>query len=174
MTLFAIAAIGEDRPGIVAAISAALLDAGASIEDSSMTILGEQFAMLLLVEAAADAAGLEQVLARAARDLSLTISVTQTEHAHGVPSASGAAHVVSAYGPDQRGLVTALATVLADAGVNITNFGSRLGSAGTFAMWFNVDLPPVVDAATLAERLRAAGGEVDLQVSVHPVEIEEF
>ena len=86
----------------------------------------------------------------------------------------GIPHVVAAHGPDQQGLVTVLARVLADAGVNITNFGSRVGGAGAFAMWFNVDLPPSVDASVLEHALRDAGASVDLSVSVHPVEVEEL
>lgn len=174
MTVYAISAIGEDRPGIVAALSAALLDFGASIEDSSMTILGEQFAMLLLVAVDADLESLEGALEAASVAFSLTVNVALARHSVGHVDEAGSPHVVSAYGPDQRGLVTSLASVLASSGVNITNFGSRVGAAGTFAMWFNVDLPRGVEATSLADALRRAGGEFDLQVSVHPVDIEEF
>ena len=79
MNEFAVAAIGEDRPGIVAAVSEALLAADASIEDSSMTILGGHFAMLLLVTSGGlDAAGLEQVLAPVADELALLLEVRRT------------------------------------------------------------------------------------------------
>ncbi len=43
---FAITAIGKDRPGIVAGVSKALYDLGTNIEDSSMTILSGEFAMI--------------------------------------------------------------------------------------------------------------------------------
>ena len=39
MTHFALTAVGRDRPGIVAAVSRALLDHSVNIEDSQMTIL---------------------------------------------------------------------------------------------------------------------------------------
>ena len=50
MAEFAVTAIGRDRPGIVAAISAALLDLEGNIEDSQMAILRGHFAVMLIVK----------------------------------------------------------------------------------------------------------------------------
>ena len=50
----AVTAIGADRPGIVAAVTGVLTDHGGNIEDSTMSILGGHFAMMLVV-AEADA-----------------------------------------------------------------------------------------------------------------------
>src|SRR5690349_12921563 len=47
--LIAISAIGQDRPGIVAALSKVLFEKGCNLEDSSMTRLRGDFAVLLLV-----------------------------------------------------------------------------------------------------------------------------
>ena len=46
---FAIFVLGTDSPGIVADISKALFEIGSNIHDSSHTIIGNQFAMLLLI-----------------------------------------------------------------------------------------------------------------------------
>lgn len=173
MEEFAIAAMGEDRPGIVAAVSEALGAAGASIEDSSMTILGGHFAMLLLVRAAGSAEDVERVLRPVADELALLLEVRPTQR-HAPSGVERVDHVVAAYGADRPGLVAALARVLADAGVNVTDFGSRLGEAGTFAMWFNVSVPVGVNVDELAELLRDAGGEVALDVSIHEEHAEEL
>ena len=45
----AVTAIGRDRPGIVAAITGVLLDAGGNVDDSQMSILHGHFAVMLLV-----------------------------------------------------------------------------------------------------------------------------
>ena len=50
MPEFAVTAIGRDRPGIVAAISAALLELDGNIEDSQMSILRGHFAVMLIVK----------------------------------------------------------------------------------------------------------------------------
>ncbi|MCZ6710963.1 MAG: glycine cleavage system protein R, partial [Gammaproteobacteria bacterium] len=44
-----ISAIGRDRPGIVNELSQAVLDLDLSIEDSRMTVLGGEFAVLMSV-----------------------------------------------------------------------------------------------------------------------------
>ena len=45
----AVTAIGRDRPGIVAAITSALLEAGGNVDDSQMSILHGHFAVMLIV-----------------------------------------------------------------------------------------------------------------------------
>ena len=49
-TYLVISALGEDQPGIVNRLSKVLLDQGCNIEDSRMTVLGGEFAVMLLVE----------------------------------------------------------------------------------------------------------------------------
>lgn len=170
MNEFAVAAIGDDRPGMVAAIGEALLAAGASIEDSSMTILGGSFAMLLLVQGPFQADQLEIWLRPVAEQLQLDLTVRETQP--GTPVQQREEYVIAAYGPDRPGLVVALAKVLAARGINIADFGSRLTEGGVFAMWFNVTVPAESDVEQLAHELRAAGGEVSLDVTVHRPEAE--
>jgi glycine cleavage system transcriptional repressor len=167
---YAVAAMGEDRPGIVAEVTEALLAAGASIEDSSMTILGGQFAMLLLVDCDHAEADLTAALLPAAQQLGLMLEVRPTSSQ--VSNVERDEYVIAAYGPDRPGLVAALARVLGNAGANIADFGSRVTEGGVFAMWFNVALPSGADIDALAGELRAAGGEVSLDVSVHSAEVE--
>ena len=44
-----VTAIGHDRPGIVAAITGALLEMDGNVDDSQMSILHGQFAVMLIV-----------------------------------------------------------------------------------------------------------------------------
>ena len=46
---FALSAIGRDRPGIVADLAELIYECDCNLEDSSMTILGSEFAILLLL-----------------------------------------------------------------------------------------------------------------------------
>jgi hypothetical protein len=55
----AVTAVGADRPGIIARVTRVLYEHGGNLEDSSMTILGGHFAIMLLVDAPTDAATLE-------------------------------------------------------------------------------------------------------------------
>ena len=69
-SLIVISALGSDRPGIVEALSGAVLAREGNILDSRMTVLGGEFAVLMLVSGQEDAlaqlehdrASLEQAL----------------------------------------------------------------------------------------------------------------
>ena len=52
-----ISALGKDRPGIVNLLSQAILEAGCNIQDSRMTVLGGEFALMLLVSGPWNAVG---------------------------------------------------------------------------------------------------------------------
>src|SRR5262249_48867881 len=47
--LFALSAIGHDRPGIVADLAELIYECDCNLEDSRMTLLGSEFAVLLLL-----------------------------------------------------------------------------------------------------------------------------
>jgi predicted amino acid-binding ACT domain protein len=51
---FAMSAIGRDRPGIVADLADLIYDCDCNLEDSRMTILGSEFAVLLLLSGQGD------------------------------------------------------------------------------------------------------------------------
>ena len=55
---------GKDKKGIIAKVSAFLSEKGANIEDISQTILGEYFAMIMIV----DISGAKEELATLAKD----------------------------------------------------------------------------------------------------------
>ena len=173
MNQFAIAAIGGDQPGIVAAVGEALLQMGGNIDDSSMTILGGHFAMLLVVNAEGDRDELQTALAPVAKEFDLLLEVRPaTKHLFSDEDRDD--YVVAAYGPDKPGLVSTISRVLADARANITDFGSRLGADNTFAMWFNVSLAEGTDVHALGERLGAAGQDLHLDVRLYRAEAEEL
>ena len=69
----AVTAIGRDRPGIVAAITSALLEAGGNVDDSQMSILHGHFAVMLIVSVPEDASleSLEARLAEVGREFEL-------------------------------------------------------------------------------------------------------
>src|SRR5512144_2241422 len=52
--LFAISAIGRDRPGIVADLAELIYECDCNLEDSRMTVLGSEFAVLLLCSGVGD------------------------------------------------------------------------------------------------------------------------
>lgn len=121
----AVTAIGRDRPGIVAAISSTLLEAGGNVDDSQMSILHGHFAVMLIVSVPDDASleSLEQRLDEVGREFDLggiTVSPVQ-----GLDRGAGPTHVLTVYGPDRPGIVHDTAVTLASLEVNITDLRTR-------------------------------------------------
>lgn len=117
--------IGQDRPGIVAALAQALYRAGANLGEASMTRLGGNFAVMLMLEADAERAAVEQWLAAPARGLGLQVHVDPIEgrlHAQVEPNVRLLVH-----GADRPGIVAQVASVAAAHGFNILDLHSDVG-----------------------------------------------
>jgi glycine cleavage system transcriptional repressor len=176
MRLFALTAVGRDRPGIVAGITAVLLAHEVNVEDSQMTILRGHFTMMLIV-----AADEEVALDELAGDLKavgeelglelLTIAGVDELSADAEPAAS---HVVSVYGVDHPGIVHAVSSALAERAITITDLTTRLvgdDDEPLYALMMEVDIPPdAVGDVTAA--LEGAGSAQGVEVTVRPLEAD--
>ena len=75
-----ISAIGKDKPGIVNEISAVILNNQCNIDDSRMTVLGGEFALILLVSGNWNAINkLEELIPALALQSGMTIICKRTE-----------------------------------------------------------------------------------------------
>jgi glycine cleavage system transcriptional repressor len=179
MRHYAVSVIGRDRPGIVAGVTAALLEHGANIEDSQSTILRGHFTMTLIVSAAddVDTTPLRADLERAAARLGLeALTVSEVEEAEPAQPVEPS-HIVTVYGVDHPGIVNAVASALADCGVNITDLNTRLvGEArqqDLYAMMLEVALPEGLSAAGLESLLEATRREQGVDVTIRELEQDE-
>jgi len=169
MNHFAVTAVGADRNGIVAAVTRVLAEHGCNLEDSSMTILRGQFAMMLVVAApmGVDTAELQAALAGPAADLGLVVTVRPiTEPSAPVDAPDVTSWTVSVHG------VTSL---LAAAAVNIVDLTTRFTcTAGdpVYTMILQVTLPAAVDPRHLERRLEIAAGELGVTCRLHPSEAD--
>src|SRR5918992_4894586 len=100
MARFAVSVFGRDRPGIVAAVTRVLADAGCNLEDPSMTILRGHFAMMLVVSGPAGAAAgdLEAGLGPVAGRLDLQVSVRALAGEVGGAAGGGVRYAAAVYG----------------------------------------------------------------------------
>ena len=176
MSLYAVTVLGEDRPGIVADATAALAELGGNLEDSTMTLLRGHFAMVLLVDVAADRAADEEAVASALAGLSadgrLVVEVRAVPGgaAHGRP---GTPYVLSVHGADRPGIVSAVTRVVADAGGNVTDLTTRL-SGDLYVLIAEVDLPRGADADALAGRLAMTAADLGVDASLRPADPDEL
>lgn len=173
MRHLALSALGHDRPGIVAAVTAALLRHALNIEDSQMTILRGHFTMVLVVSGSdsLDVAELRRDLEDVARELGLeALSLAEVAEAGGAyPEPT---HIITVYGADHPGIVHAAARAVADGGGNITDLNTRLteeGGSALYVLMMEVAAPTGVDALreALAAVRRAEGVEVTLRELEH-------
>jgi glycine cleavage system transcriptional repressor len=177
---FAVTAVGADRPGIVAAVTGAFVDVGCNLEDSSMTILRGQFAMMLVVDAppGVGAHELDAALVAPAQALDLVVTVRPAaEDADGAAGGEGdrGSWTVSVYGADHPGIVHGVASLLAELGVNIVDLSTRVvgrPEAPVYAMVLEVTLPAGADPQELGRRLEATAGELGVTCRLHPTEAD--
>jgi len=176
---FAVTAVGADRPGIVAAVTGAFAERGCNLEDSSMTILRGQFAMMLVVDApfGVGASDLEADLAAPASAMGLVVTVRPTtEPAEAFAAAAqGGSWTVSVYGADHPGIVHGVTALLAGLSVNIVDLSTRVvgGPADpVYTMLLEVTLPAGADPRELEARLDAAAAELGVTCRLHPSEAD--
>ena len=169
--LVAVTVVGTDRPGIVAAISKVLYERGCNLEDVTSTILRGHFSMMLIVRIPeeADAAGLEAELAAAGSDLGLIVTVRSVQDAPA--SVVQPTHMLSVYGADRPGIVFKVAQTLADAGANITDLTSRV-IGETEAPVYALMLEVALDSDAQAEAVLALRTELDVEMTLHPLEAD--
>jgi glycine cleavage system transcriptional repressor len=175
----ALSAIGRDRPGIVAAVSRALLDHGVNIEDSQMTILRGHFTMMLVVDApaGADLDALRTDLDRARDELELE-AVLLSELVELDPAEEPVpTHMVTLYGADHPGIVHAATSALAELGVDITDLTTKLAGEGgdappIYALMMEVAPPPGVDEAALRDALDGMAAEQGVEVALRQLDSE--
>ena len=171
---FALSAIGRNRPGIVADLAELIYECDCNLEDSSMTILGSEFAVLLLLSG--EGPELERRLGAGCKRLEwekrLTVFFRPLDEAE--PAArerSGPALECVVSGVDRAGIVARVSRTLADHGVNITALQTQARpepESGTpvFTMRLRMVCPPGVDRRRLVERLDRVAEELRVELTV--------
>lgn len=176
---FALSAIGRDRPGIVADLSELIYECDCNLEDSSMTILGSEFAVLLLLtgEGPDIASRLSAACKRLEWEKRLTVFFRPLE-AEPIPyraSHRASRYALQAVGVDKAGIVAKLARCLADHRVNVAQLQTqsrREPESGTpiFTVQIVMDVPGDVDLDALRERLEVVAGELCVDLTIDPAE----
>ncbi len=174
---FALSAIGRDRPGIVADLAELIYESDCNLEDSSMTILGGEFAVLLLLSGTGE--GLDERLRAACKRLEwekrLTVFFRSID---GEPRPYGTGRDISAYdlhavGVDKAGIVARVCRRLADHGINITQLQSHSRpqpQSGTpiYTLRIRLNLPVGLDVARLRRELDEVAADLRIDLTLEP------
>jgi glycine cleavage system transcriptional repressor len=166
-----ITAVGEDKPGLVAAVSGFISRCGCNIEDSRMAALGGEFAMLVLV--AGEPPKLEalvQGVGPAGREVGLMVNVrrTQARRAAGVVP-----YALTAYSMDHPGIVQRVTEYLSDRKINIRSLETRLTEAPhtgdpLFSLHATIDVPSAEKVGELRKGLAEIGSSENIDLELKP------
>ena len=172
MSRVVISVIGHDRPGLVNDLAKLAADLNLSIEDSRMTVLGGEFAVLMSV-AGGDLAlqRLETKLDRLATELDLAWLFRRTGERADVEGR--VPYTVSVTAMDHPGIVHKVASFFSSRDINIYNLDTvseRAAHTGTpiFSLVMEVELPPDVRIAELRDAFFYFCDDHDLDAELRP------
>lgn len=172
-TYLVISTLGEDRPGIVNALSSAVVEHGCNIEDSRMTVLGGEFAAILLVEGKWNTlAKVENTLPELERQLGLTIMSKRTGER--TAEANLLPYAVDVISMDHPGIVSNLAGFFAERNINIEDMATSTYAAahtGTpmFAVHITIGIPADLHIAALREEFMDYCDGLNLDAVLEPL-----
>ncbi len=166
-------AVGPDRSGLVNRISKCIADCKCNIEDSRMAILGNQFAMLILVQGQPDAiqAVLDQIPG-VGEEIGLTVTARETQAA-GASKQDVIPYDMAVYSMDQPGIVQEISAYLAEQKINVRALDTRVTHAPItglplFSLHATIDVPSSQKIGDVRRGLEAIGAEENLDIELKP------
>jgi glycine cleavage system transcriptional repressor len=170
-------AFGQDRPGIVAALSEGLYRLGCNIEDTCMTRLRGEFTMMIMVRLpetlAADALSTHLAPSISTLDLTVLCKALPDRAAERLSEEDVPLFMLSVYGADHLGIVAQVARVVADHGGNITDVNTRVvGSEDrpVYIMILEIQLTPGSSPDNLQEALEQLKPSLGVDLTFRPLE----
>jgi glycine cleavage system transcriptional repressor len=168
-------AIGKDNPGIVSSITKVIYEEGCNVEDSTMTILHGQFAMILIVKIAVKFSikAFFNKLQKVAKPLGMALSYAELPAY--VPKRYKPANpcIISVYGSDRTGIVYNISKYLAENKVNIADVQTTLSKykgKDTYIMIIECDVPKKKAYEKLSKDLLRLASHINVTISLNKAE----
>ena len=171
--LLVISALGKDQPGLVNRISEAVLECGCNVLDSRMTVLGSEFAVIMMVAGNwSSVAKAEDHLARLQDKLDLTVTTRRTEP-RGTSSAL-VPYAVEVVAMDHPGIVHDIAEFFSSRSINIEDlYTGRYAAPHTgtpmFSLHMTVGVPADMSVAALRGEFMDFCDALNLDAMLAPV-----
>lgn len=170
-----ISALGEDKPGLIHGLSRQILDSGCNVEDSRMTVLGGDFAVLMLISGNwNNIAKLENQLPRLEGSLGMTIHVRRTSKKP--PGRNLLPYMVEVVAMDHPGIVHSLADFFSTRQINVqdlvtTSYNAAHTGTPMFTVHMTVGVPADTHIASLREEFMDFCDQLNLDAVIEPVKI---
>jgi len=172
-------ALGQDRPGIVARVTKVLFELGCNLEDSAMTRLAGEFAIMLIFSAPGRLTQLrlEQAFKGISALARLVIHLKPLTRSETTPIRRGSPFLISVYGADRPGIVYRVSNLLARLGINITDVSThrtepskRKKRKPLYLMLLEVEVPSRIKAGRLDQTLRTLAKRLGVEVTLRSAE----
>ncbi len=177
MNYFIISAFGKDQIGIVAKVTAVLKNSAYNVEDSSMTRLKGEFAMLITISTK-DTVSVEDInetFANIAQENNLTIELKKLSATQWQGEvAKKALARLNIHGADKLGIVAGISGFLSANNVNIYDLCTTLTPDGVFIMHFGLELPEKFNKDEFDKSLTALTSELNVHACFEMIESVEL
>ncbi len=168
-----ISALGKDRPGILSELSKAIMDSACTILDSRMTMLGGEFAGILLVSGNwSSVAKLEDALNGLQESLGLMLTARRTEPP--APQTRLLPYVVEIATVEQPGIVYRLADFFTSRNIGIQElytgcYSTPHSDTPLFSLTMTVNISTDLHIASLREQFMDFCDELNLDGVIEPL-----
>ena len=173
---FLLTAFSKDRPGIVADLSRVIYENGYNLEESSMTNLAGEFAILLLFSTTVENGGdaqekLSTECRRLERENGITAFIRPASMETPNKQSDFCTKTIHVEGLDQAGIVFKVSQFLADKNINIStlNTETRLSpqsGVALYSMKILVELPRQISIESIEDGLGQIGDQLNVDVSI--------
>jgi glycine cleavage system transcriptional repressor len=158
-TSYIMTAFGKDRPGIVADVAQVLYENGCNLEDSTMTLLADEFTLILLFTTGSSEDTEDHLLKecrRLEREKGVSAFLRPVSSTPAAAPASFSEHTLHVEGVDKAGIVYKVSRFLADNKLNIVDLVSRIeAQPNSGTQMYIMDIQVQVPEGTNMEKINA-------------------
>lgn len=166
-----LSALGADRPGLIRDLSKAITDVGCTIADCRMTVLGNEFTLLLLASGNWNAvAKLESQAASLGKKHDLTIIARRTEER---APREMLPYVIDAATLDRPGILTEVADFFARRDINIDemscwSYAASTTGAEMLSLSLNISVPADLHVGRLRDEFTDFCDGLNVDATLEP------
>lgn len=174
---FILSLVGTDRAGIVDEVSKFLFEHQCSMEDSRMSVLGGEFAMVLLASGDSEKVqSLESDLDRLSRDSGFLVLFKLTEPSHRRRIPDSLPFNIRVMSIDHPGIVFKISHVLHSLGANIERadtetLSAPFGGSPLFRLDIIANVPATVTTSRLRNVLDELADKENMDIEIQAAEI---
>lgn len=174
MKYFLINAFGKDRPGIVKDVSKLLYELGFNIEDSTMSRLGGEFTIMLIVEGTnnIDVKKIKDAF-KSLEEKGITINVKEISDIEHEKKEPENIYKIVVYGGDKPGIVYNISKMFADNNINIIDMNTEK-AGDLYVLITEIETPENFNEENLYKEIEKLKDNLGVDISLEKIESIEM